>query len=838
MPKRPAKTQAGPAPVGLDATQVYRACDPSKLGFDSTREVQALDMIVGQDRAVAAVDFGIGIRSHGYNIFALGPSGTGKASTVTAFLEREAALLPVPDDWVYVNNFPSPHQPNAIRLPAGKATSLKADMAKLVEDLQGAITQAFEGDEYEKQKRAITEEVGGKQEAKLEALRKKADDAGDLMLRTPSGLAFAPKMPDGTAMSREHYTTLLAEDQAKIDESLEELNKELQQVMRGVRQDEKAGREALRQLDREVSTYAAKHLVEDVKEKWVGVDEVGAYLDSVLADVVENATDFKRSDEEQPAMFMGIPFSPKERAQATFRKYQVNVVVDNSQGKGAPIVTESNPTFQNLVGAVEHVAQFGALVTDFMMIKAGALHRANGGFLMLEVRDLLSKPYAWDALKRTLKTNVIRIEDIGQQMGWVTTSTLDPEPIPFDTKIVLIGEPQLYYLMNSYDPDFQEMFRVKADFETVADRTAESEQLYARFLANLCQQESLPCFDSSGVARVVEHGSRLVEDQRKLTLRFLDVADLARQAAYWAVQRAGAGAVDLKVGADDVQTAIDQWVYRSNRMETRVREAITDGTIMVDTAGAVVGQINGLSVSMMGDYSFGRPSRITATTRLGDGEVINVEREVDMSGPSHSKGVLILAGYLGSKYAANGPLSFSARLVFEQSYGGVDGDSASSTELYAILSSLAGLPIRQCFAVTGSVNQRGQVQPIGGVNEKIEGYYEVCKAKGFSGGEAVLIPATNVRHLMLKREVRDAIAAGTFSIYPVETIDQGLSILTGVPAGEADGRGVYPAATVNRMVADRLAELTRKARAAAAKDRRTDGKGAPKAPKPPTGPTA
>ena len=820
MPKRPGKTRPAPSPVRLTAGEVYRVCDPTSLGFGTTTEVPALDMIVGQDRAVAAVDFGIGIRSQGYNIFALGPSGTGKATTVTAFLEREAASLRIPDDWVYVNNFALPHQPNAIRLPAGKAGGLKADMDKLVEDLQGAITQAFEGEEYEKQKRAITEEVSGKQEAKLDALRLQADTQGYLMVRTPAGLAFAPKMPDGTAMSREQYTALPPEGQSKIDAGLEDLNQELQQAMRSVRQDEKAGREALRSLDREVSTYAAQHLVEDVKEKWADADEVGGYLDAVLADVVENASDFKRSDEEQSPMLMGMGFSPRERAQATFRKYQVNVFVDNSALRGAPIINESNPTFQNLVGITEHVAQFGALVTDFTMMKPGAVHRANGGFLMLEARDLLTKPYAWDALKRTLKTGLARIEDIGSQIGWVATSTLDPEPIPFTAKVMLLGEPQLYYLLDSYDPDFQELFRVKADFDTIADRTPQSEQLYARFLSNLCRQETLPCFTSAGVARVIEQGSRLVEDQGKLSIRFLDVADLARQAAYWAAQRNSKEAEEVKVDAEDVQKAIDQAVYRSNRIEERVREAIADGTILVDTSGEVVGQINGLSVSMMGDYAFGRPSRITATTRLGDGEVINVEREVEMSGPTHSKGVLILAGYLGEKYAQDAPLSFAARLVFEQSYGGIDGDSASSTELYAILSSLSGLPIQQRFAVTGSVNQRGQVQPIGGVNEKIEGYYEVCKAKGLTGGQGVLIPATNVRHLMLKQEVREAIAAGTFGIHPVGTIDEGISILTGVEAGEPDERGIWPAGTVNRLVADRLAELTRKARAAAGKDKR------------------
>ena len=422
MATRPDKTRPAPTPVRLTAAEVYRACDPTSLGFHTTTEVPALDMIVGQDRAVAAVDFGIGIRSQGYNIFALGPERY-RAKPARSPRSWNGRRSPCPSQMTGCTSTtsPFPHQPNAIRLPAGKAGELKADMDKLVEDLQGAITQAFEGDEYEKQKRAIGEDVSGKQEAKLDALRLQADTQGYLMVRTPAGLAFAPKMPDGTAMSREQYTALPAEGQSKIDAGLEDLNQELQQVMRSVRKDEKAGREALRGLDREVSTYAAQHLVEDVKEKWAGADEVGGYLDAVLADVVENASDFKHSDEEQAPMLMGMGLSARERAQATFRKYQINVFVDNSALRGAPIVNESNPTFQNLVGATEHVAQFGALVTDFTMMKPGAIHRANGGFLMIEARDLLTKPYAWDALKRTLKTGVIRIEDIGSQIGWVAT---------------------------------------------------------------------------------------------------------------------------------------------------------------------------------------------------------------------------------------------------------------------------------------------------------------------------------------------------------------------------------------------------------------------------------
>ncbi|MCX8033468.1 MAG: AAA family ATPase [Thermoleophilia bacterium] len=803
-------------PKELGVEDTYRACDPSLFVFSSTQELPELNDIIGQDRAVAAVAFGMSIENDGYNIFALGPAGTGKATTVHAFLSKLAATQPVPDDWVYVNNFAQPHRPKALRLPAGKGREFSRDMEKLVEDLRVAITHAFESEEYEKQKRAIAQQIAERQEALLSQLNQKAEAENFAMVRTPAGLAFAPRTAQGETMSREVYESLPPEEQKRIDEALERLNEELQQVMRQVRQDERNGREAVRQLDREVTTFAAKHLVDEVRERWAAVPGIPEYLDAVLADVVENVDDFRRPEDEGPVTFMGVPISPRQRAEGAFRKYRVNVLVDNSGLTGAPVVTESNPLLQNLVGRVEHLAQFGALVTDFNMIRPGALHKANGGFLVLEARELLLKPYSWDALKRTLKTGEIRIEDVAQQIGLVTTATLDPEPVPFKAKIVLIGEPYIYYLLYAYEPDFQELFKVKADFDTIVDRTPENEQLYARFIGQFCREKGLPHFAPDGVARVIEHCSRLAEDQRKLTTRFLDVVDVLTESAYWAkVDRPGRRTPVVR--RKHVDQAIQQRIYRSNRIEERIREMIADGTIMVDTRGAVVGQVNGLSVISLGDYAFGRPSRITATHRLGDGEVIDIEREVEMGGPIHSKGVLILAGYLGAKYAADLPLSLSARLVFEQSYSGVEGDSASSAELFALLSSLSGVPIQQRFAVTGSVNQRGQIQAIGGVNEKIEGFFAVCEALGLRGDEGVVIPRANVRSLMLNERVRRAIARGRFHIYPISTVDEGITLLTGIPAGSLRRDGKYPPGTINRLVTDRLVALAERARESAAK---------------------
>lgn len=802
-------------PKELAVEELYQACDPCSFDFRTTADLPELTEIIGQKRAVSAVAFGMGIGNDGYNIFAAGPAGTGKATTVYEFLSQQAAIRPVPDDWVYVHNFAEPHRPKAIRMLPGKGHEFRRDMEKLVEDLRVAITHAFESEEYEKQKRIIAQEIGERQEALLTELSQKAEAQNFTLVRTPAGLAFAPKTPEGETMSREAYEALPPEEQKRIDEGLEKLNEELQQIMRAVRQDERSGREAIRQLDREVTTFAAKHLVEEVIDRWRKVPEVVDYLEVVLADVIENADDFKRTEEEPQVLFMGMPVPIRQKGDGAFRKYRVNVLVDNSNLSGAPVITENNPVFQNLVGLIEHQAQFGVLFTDFNMIKAGALHRANGGFLVLEARELLLKPYSWDALKRTLKTGEIRVEDLAQQLGFATTATLDPEPIPFKTKIVLIGEPYIYYLLYTHDPDFQELFKVKADFDTVVERTPKTEQLYARFIGQFCREQGLPPFAPDAVGRVIEHCSRLAEDKQKMTTRFLDVVDLLTESAHWA--RTGQHRGTPVVQRKHVDRAVEQRIYRSSRIEERILEMIADGTIMVETRGSVVGQVNGLSVISLGDHAFGRPSRITATHRLGDGEVIDIEREVEMAGPIHSKGVLILAGYLGAKYASDRPLSLSARLVFEQSYSGVEGDSASSAELFALLSSLSGVPIQQRLAVTGSVNQRGQIQAVGGINEKIEGFFAVCQALGLRGDEGVLIPKANVKSLMLSEPVRRAVAKGRFHIYPISTVDEGISVLTGLPAGSLGPKGTYPRGSINRSVVERLAVLAEKAREAEGK---------------------
>ncbi|HIQ04978.1 MAG TPA: ATP-dependent protease, partial [Anaerolineae bacterium] len=644
--------------------------------------------------------------------------------------------------------------------------------------------------------------VKEEQTAAYTELERKILEYGFILTKVPGGFVLSPAV-EGKPISERQYQQLSEEHKQKLNRIRKALEKRVEQLIRQNRQREKEAREALRALDERIALFATGHLIDELKEKYDGLEQVTGYLEAFQQDVVRNLELFKEPEKATPTV-MGIPLGV-EPDEVAFRRYQVNLLVDNSALEGAPVVEEPNPTYPNLVGRIEHRAQLGALLTDFNMIQPGALHRANGGYLIVEALDLLRKPFAWEGLKRALKNGEIRIEEAAQELGLLSTVTLDPEPIPLDVKVVLIGNPLIYYLLYQYDEDFQELFKVKADFDTQMERTPENMALYAQFIATCCRREGLRHFTVDGVARVIEHSSRLVAHQQKLAARFLDIADLVREANFWAGERGA----DL-VTAEDVERAIDEKVYRANRIEERLRELVADGTILVNVDGSAIGQVNGLSVVTLGDYTFGRPSRITARTYLGRGRVTNIEREVELSGPIHSKGVLILAGYLGGKYARNQPLPLSVSLVFEQSYEGVEGDSASSAELYAILSDLAGLPLRQDLAVTGSVSQKGQIQAIGGVNEKIEGFFDICRLHGLTGKQGVLIPAANVKNLMLREDVREAVARGQFHIYPIETIDQGIELLTGVPAGEPDEEGNYPEGTVNRLVQDRLNEMLEK----------------------------
>jgi lon-related putative ATP-dependent protease len=791
----------------LAPRQLYHPVDPTDFQFETTENLPDFFEIIGQPRAVEAVRFGMGIEKEGYNIFAHGPTGTGKRSLVRQFFEKKASQEPVPDDWCYVHNFEHDYRPNAIRLPAGRGAIFKRDMEQLVEELRTTISSAFESDEYRARRQVAEEEVNQRQEKALEEMQEQASQHNLTLIRTPGGLVFAP-VRDGEVMQPEEFQNLSQEERETLEKTVGELQEQLQKVLQLVPVWQREVRQRVRELNREITNYAVSGLMAELRQKYSEFDEITAYLDAVQKDVVENSSNFI-PQEEPSADGAGGPLaalmSRARPEQQPTRRYQVNLLVDHQGKQGAPVIYEDNPTYQNLIGRVEHMAQMGALVTDFTLIKPGALHLANGGYLILDVRKVLQQPYTWEALKRALLSRQITIESIGQMLSLITTISLEPEPIPLDIKLALIGDRWLYYLLSQLEPDFHELFKVQADFDEIMSRTDDNQDSYARVIATITRQEQLRPFDRSAVARVIEHSSRMVGDAEKLSIQISNITDLLQEADYWAGQN-GNGAVD----SSDVQKAIDAQIYRSDRLRERFQESILRETVRINTQGSAVGQVNGLSVIQLGDFSFGIPSRISARVRLGKGEVINIEREVDMSGPIHSKGVLILSGFLGARYAADENLSLSASLVFEQSYSGVDGDSASSTELYALLSAISKIPIRQSLAVTGSVDQHGNVQAIGGVNEKIEGFFDICKARGLTGEQGVLIPESNVKNLMLRRDVVEAVAEGKFQVFPVANIDQGIEILTGIPAGEPDEEGKYPADTVNGRVQERLAELAKK----------------------------
>jgi lon-related putative ATP-dependent protease len=793
----------------LDATALYRRCDPAQFAFETTAELAELAEIIGQERAVEAVRFGIGIRRDGFNLFALGPEGTGKYAVVRHYLERQAATEPPPSDWCYVNNFAEAYRPHALRLPAGGGVRLRRDIEHLIDELRTVIPTTFESDTYRSRRLEIEEEFRERQDRALSDIQRQAQAQGVALMRTPMGLAFAP-VRDGQVISPEDFQKLPPEEQARVQAQVVALQEELQKSLGQMPQWDRERRARVKALDQEVALYAVGHLVEEVRHMYADLAEVVAHLNRLLQDVMENLDEFRRGAEtpETPGPVLGDGGAPRAAVPASasfFRRYRVNVIVDHGGATGAPVVYEDHPTVQNLVGRIEHMAQMGALITDFNLIKTGALHRANGGYLILEARKVLLQPFAWEELKRALSSEEIRIEVLGQTLSLVSTLSLEPEPIPLDVKVVLLGERLLYYTLAQFDPDFAELFKVAADFEDEMDRTGEAQLLYARLIATIARREGLRPLRREAVARVIEQSARLAGDSERLSTHIGSIADLLREADYWAGEAGHA-----VVSAADVQRAIDAQVYRSDRVRERIQEEIQRGTILIDTQGAKVGQVNGLSVITLGQFAFGRPSRITARVRLGRGEVVDIEREVALGGPIHSKGVLILAAYLGARYAMDRPLSLSASLVFEQSYSGVEGDSASSAELYALLSALAELPIKQGLAVTGSVNQYGQVQAIGGANEKIEGFFDICRAQGLTGEQGVLIPASNVKHLMLRHDVVAAVSAGQFHVYPVESIDQGIEILTGVAAGERNEQGEFPAGSVNQRVEARLSELAEK----------------------------
>ena len=791
----------------LRPEELRRMCDPKRFSFATTAELPESPVILGQDRAVTAIQFGIGIRRDGYNLFALGPVGAGKHTTVRRFLEQQAAAEPAAYDWCYVHNFEQPHRPRAMALPTTRGTKFRDDVARLVEELRTAITAALETEEYRQRRQQIHEEFDNRRDKGFEELRNRAALQGVALVRTPQGLALAP-MRQGQVIDPEAFEQLPERERQEVRATIEAFEGELEKILHEVPKWHRETHETLKALKHAATSVAVGALIDELKKEYEGQTGVQTYLASLKRDVIENAEDFRRTkDGEEENLFEAL-LAKTSAARSPLGRYQVNVLSDHERAGGAPVVYEDKPTFQNLIGRIEHVAHMGTLVTDFTHLKAGALHRANGGYLIVDARRVLLEPFAWEGLKRALRGHAIRIESLGETLSLVSTVSLDPEPIPLNVKVVLIGDRLLYYLLYEFDPDFRELFKVAVDFEATTDRTDEHDVMYAGVIGMLGRKEGLRPLTATGVARVIEQGARLIGDSGKLWIELGRLTDLLREADYCAAV-AGRSAVD----AEDVQLAIEAQIYRAGRPRERLQEEIERGTIMIATKGEISGQVNGLSVLELGGFAFARPSRITARVRLGAGTVVDIEREVELGGPIHSKGVLILSGFLAGRYVPDQPLSLGASIVLEQSYGTVEGDSASSAELYALLSALADAPIRQAIAVTGSINQRGEVQAVGGINEKIEGFFDVCKARGLSGGQGVLIPAANKRHLMLREDVIQAVAGGTFHVYAVETIDEGMEILTGLPAGQRNEQGRFPDGTVNGRVEQRLMAFAKQARA-------------------------
>lgn len=772
-------------------------CDPAQFEFVSTADLPPLEGTIGQDRAVTAIEFGLGIRDGGFNLFVLGEPGSGRSSTIRKLLNRRAAEEPVPDDWCYLNDFKETGRAVCLRLPPGQGKELQKEMEALVTRLAEEIPKVFESKEYEQQKGQIAADYQEKHRQLFERMEAEANRNRFVLQRSVSGLVLVPTK-GGQPLSQQEYEDLSDEEREVLDRNGSELQERLAEVMRQVRDQEKEMRAETTKMEKELLLYAIGHLFEDLEARYGEHAQVLEHFADCKKDLLERIDEFRPS--EGPTL--AIPGLKQLSQEPSFDRYRVNLFIDNSELAGAPVVYEANPTYFNVFGRLEHVIQMGNAITNFTMIKPGALHRANGGYLILDCREVLINVFTYEALKRSIRKGEIRIEDMAEQFRLIATVSLKPQPVPLDCKIILIGTPQLYYLLYQFDQDFRKYFKVKADFDRMMKNTWENVQQYALFVASKCREENLRHFEPGGVARLVEYSARLIEDQGRLSSRFLDIADLIREASHYA-ERHGR---DL-VGAEQVELAIEARIYRSNKVEERIQEFIEDGTLLVDTQGEVVGQVNGLSVYMLGDYSFGKPSRVTVRTFLGKGGMINIEREVKLSGPSHDKGVLILSGFFGERFARDKPLTVAASICFEQSYGGVDGDSASSTELYGLLSSLSGLPIRQGIAVTGSVNQHGRIQPIGGVNEKIEGFYAVCKAFGLNGEQGVMIPVQNVKNLMLKPEVVTAVGEGRFHIWAVTTIDEGIEILTGVSAGERQVDGSWPEGSVNALVDRRLRQM-------------------------------
>jgi lon-related putative ATP-dependent protease len=783
----------------LKHTQVYRICDLRSLKFKTTEDLTPCKDYIGQKRAVEAINFGLGMEFKGYNLYLSGPPGVGKTTTIETILSSVAKNKPSPPDWCYVFNFQDPNEPNAIELPKGKGKEFRSVMEDFLQDFKMDIPRAFESKEFEKQKQNTMNEFQREKNNLFEELQKKAADSQMQVQFSPTGIITIP-LVEGKAISQENYNSLDEKTREKIKAKKEKIDIEVAESLKIARKLEKEAGEKVKELEKKVALFSVRDLIENIREKYKAYPQVIDYFDQIQKHILENIDTFLPAKGAPAGAQM--PFRMPQQ-EPTFTEYKVNVFTDNSNTKGAPVIYETHPTYTNLFGSIEKEARFGALVTDFTMIRAGSLAKASGGYLVLDALDLFQYPFVWDSLKKALENEELRIEDLYQQYGFSGTVGIKPEPIKLDVKVIIAGNSHLYHMLYAYDEDFRKLFKVKADFDYVVERNDITLSQYSCFIKSVCDRDGINKFDRSGVETVIEYSSRLSGDQNKLSVQFGSITKILKEADY----RAKVDNNSKSIKRQHVEKAIEEKIYRSNMIEQKIQEMIAKGTILVDTEGMVVGQINGLAVYNSGDYAFGRPSRITCETYMGTEGVINIDRRARLSGNIHDKGVLILSGYLGTKYAQKKPLSLSASIGFEQSYEMIDGDSASTAELVVLLSSLSGIPIKQSFAITGSVNQKGQIQPIGGVNEKVEGFFEVCKAKGITGEQGVIIPYQNVKNLMLKKEVVQAIKDKKFHIYPAESVNQVIELLTGKEAGSRGSTGKFKTGTVNYLVDKKLREF-------------------------------
>jgi lon-related putative ATP-dependent protease len=784
-------------PKELSIDQLRLEFDSESLRCETTEELTPLEGIIGQERAVRALRFGLDIKEKGFNIYAAGYPGTGRTTSVQDFLKEIAKAKSIPSDWCYVNNFSNSYEPQTLELPPGKGKEFAQDMKEFIEEVRQELPKTFESDDYASKRDETIQSIEFERRDLFNKMNERVQQEGFLLQITPMGILIVP-MIEGRPLKEEEILSLSPPIRAEIQKKRDGLRSELRSAFRQLRGLEKKANEEIKNVNREVALFTIGHLVSDLVEKYDHLPIVKKYINAVREDVLENLSLFIQGPQRNPQM----PFQAPWMLELPFRKYEVNVAIDNSDTTGAPVIVELNPTYQYLFGRIEKEAQFGVLTTDFTMIRGGSLHKANGGYLVIPAEDLVRNLFSYESIKRALKNDCIRIEEPGERLGYITTKGLRPAPIPLGVKIILIGHPYIYQQLILLDMEFKELFKVKADFDVSMDRTEENISKYASFICTFCEKDNVQHLDVSAVAKIMEYGSRLAADRTKLSTRFAEVADIIREANFYARQNKAS-----YVSAQHVKKAIEEKVYRSNLIQERIREMIERGTLLIATKGEAVGQVNGLSVMSLGDFSFGAHSRVTASIGLGRESIIDIQREARLGGPIHTKGVLILSGYLTEQFAQDKPLSLSTRLVFEQSYGMVEGDSASSTELYAILSALSKSPIRQDLAVTGSVNQKGKVQAIGGVNEKIEGFYEVCKANGLTGTQGVLIPQSNVQNLVLKDEVIQAIEDHKFHIYPIKTINEGIEALTGLTAGTRQTDGTFEKDTINYRVDQKLKQM-------------------------------